>query len=92
MGIKSSQKSVLIIISVLIILAVLIYFLFIIKPAKEEKPAPAERTLEQILKEDLTAPLEELPLISEEVIESLTAPAPKEEVPENILENLTAPD
>ena len=90
---KLSKKLILIItlVGILIILGILIYLWPIIKSVKE-KPAPAERTLEEILKEDLTALPGEVPPVPEEIIKDLTAPPSEEKIPEDVLKNLTAPE
>jgi hypothetical protein len=90
-----SKKKILIIsAAIIIILFVFGFFYFVFVYKKEEAGnIPRVRTLEEILKTDLTAPLSEIkipqeiidklsvfekkkiPVVSEEIIKSLTAPA-----------------
>lgn len=71
---------------IIVILVALICASLIVYLTREEKPAPAKKTLEEI-KKDLTAPSagQEVPA---EVIQSLTAPK-ETEVPEDIIKSLT---
>jgi hypothetical protein len=88
---KSILYLVIVILTFFLAIGLIWYFSQIQKPVKEEKPTPAERTLEEILKEDLTAPSEKEFPVPEKVMKDLTSPQSKEKIPEGIIKNLTAP-
>ena len=92
MKVKLSKKLILIIIlaGALIFIAVLIYLWPTIESIKKGS-FPAERTLEEILKEDLTAPSGEVLSVPESTIKDLTAPSSEEKIPEDILKDFNAP-
>ena len=83
-----------IIIPIIIILTVIVggivYFLVFKKPA-EQPLILEEKTLEEKL-QSLTAPARATSAVPEGVIENLTAPGGGEEVSEDIIQKLTAPE
>ena len=87
------RKTIFILVLIIIFILVIggtIYF-FIKPEAKKPSPQipPKEKSLEEKL-QDLTAPAGEMPEVSEETLESLTAPKGGE-VSEDIIKKLTAP-
>ena len=91
--IKNKKILILIVIIAGLIVAGFVYFIYQKSISREkEKSLPKERTLEQILKQDLTAPSEKEFPVSEEVMKDLTAPQSKEKIPQDILQNLTVPE
>jgi len=100
---KKTPLSVLEIIVAVLVIVGLIFYFFKKQKKEAEKQVFPQKTIEKILKEDLTAPAtgEDIK-IPEETIKELTAPNQKEtkevpenvkikEVPEDIIKNLTAP-
>jgi len=90
------KKKALIIAGIIIlILLILSFFSFLSsrKKEKEQEKFPEGRTLEEILKEDLTAPAGTEVNVPKEVINKLTAPKQKKNppVPNDIIKSLTAP-
>lgn len=76
---------------VIVVLAV-IYFIFPKTGGEKQNNNPLPRTLEQILKEDLTAPAGADASVSEELLDSVTAPEDNAaEVPKEIIESLSVP-
>ena len=74
----------------LLIVGSIVYLLVFKKPV-ESPPVPEEKTLEEKL-QSLTAPARATSAVPEGVIENLTAPGGGEEVSEDIIQKLTAPE
>ena len=90
---KAQIKNLLLyLIIVVIILLITLFFWYFFKTTKKEKEEP-ERTLEDILREDLTAPAGEIPQVSPETINNLSAPQGSQanKVEEEVIQALTPP-
>jgi len=91
----NKKKILIIAVVIILILLILSFFSFLSsrKKEKEQERLPEGRTLEEILKEDLTAPAGTEVNVPKEVINKLTAPKQKKNpsVPEDIMKSLTAP-
>ena len=90
------KKKALIIVGIIILILLFLSFIYFLSKKKTREEGiygPGERTLEQILREDLTAPTGTDVNVPKEVINKLTAPKQKKNppVPDNIIKSLTAP-
>lgn len=94
---KSPNKKHFLFIAVIILIIFLALFIYFIgkKLEIEEEAIPRERTLEEILKEDLTVPEGvKIEPLSQEILKDLTVPAGViiEPLSQEVLEDLTAPE
>lgn len=90
----NKKKILIIAVIIILILLILSFFYFISFKKKEmERIGPKSRTLEEILREDLTAPSGAEVKISQDLINKLSVPAKKKIAPisDEIIESLTAP-
>jgi len=90
------KKKSLIIAGIIILILLVLFFIYLLskkKAIEEGKYGPEGRTLEQILREDLTAPAGTDVNIPKEVMDQLTAPKQKKNpsIPDDIMKSLSAP-
>jgi flagellar basal body-associated protein FliL len=89
------KKKILIIAAVIILIVLVLGFFYFLSSKKKEKErvGPKSRTLEEILREDLTALSGAEVKISQDLINKLSVPDKKKVPPvsEEIIESLTAP-
>jgi len=91
-----NKKKILITVVIIIVILLILsffYFIFLKKQEQGEIFGPKSRTLEEILREDLTAPSDAENKISQDLINTISAPAKKKIVPVSaeIIKSLTAP-